>query len=143
RRQPICSAKSEARPNPPLREHFTSAIHFLERRALPNSNRSMLVMTNFGKSFSALRSAAVVSFGLLSATGFTSTAIAQDSWTIKWTSYGPQSGVFGESMAQWIDLVETGTEGRVKVQPFYLGALCSVLDGLACAKDGRADMAFI
>lgn len=100
-------------------------------------------MTNFGKSFSALRSAAVVSFGLLSATGFTSTAIAQDSWTIKWTSYGPQSGVFGESMAQWIDLVETGTEGRVKVQPFYLGALCSVLDGLACAKDGRADMAFI
>src|SRR5690606_28541607 len=65
-----------------------------------------------------------------------------ETYTLSWTSYvGPDSH-FSLAMNRWVEEVESRTDGRVKVETFVLEALCSTLDGLACVKDGRADIAY-
>jgi TRAP-type C4-dicarboxylate transport system substrate-binding protein len=66
----------------------------------------------------------------------------EETYTLSWTSYvGPDSH-FSLAMNRWVEEVEARTDGRVQVETFVLEALCATLDGLACVKDGRADIAY-
>lgn len=67
---------------------------------------------------------------------------ADEVYTLSWTSYvGPDSH-FSLAMDRWVEEVESRTDGRVQIDTFVLEALCATLDGLACVKDGRADIAY-
>lgn len=67
---------------------------------------------------------------------------AGEVYTLSWTSYvGPDSH-FSLAMDRWVEEVESRTDGRVQIDTFVLEALCATLDGLACVKDGRADIAY-
>jgi TRAP-type C4-dicarboxylate transport system substrate-binding protein len=80
--------------------------------------------------------------------GLSLTACSSDSagggaeFDLTWTAYTAPTGYYGNAMEQWIELVEERSDGRVEIEPFHGGSLCSTDDGLACAQDGRADIAY-
>lgn len=65
-----------------------------------------------------------------------------ETFDLTWTSYTTPEGYYSMAMDEWIEIVEERTEGRVTIEPFYMGSLCATMDGLACTKDGRADIAY-
>lgn len=67
---------------------------------------------------------------------------ADQTFDLTWSSYVPPGTYLSLAMDEWIRIVEEESEGRVSIEPFYMGALCQTLDGLACIKDGRADIAY-
>ncbi|TQL46762.1 TRAP-type C4-dicarboxylate transport system substrate-binding protein [Homoserinimonas aerilata] len=85
-----------------------------------------------------LAAAALVLAGCSATTG----ADGEETFDLTWTSYTTPEGYYSMAMDEWISIVEEKTEGRVTIEPFYMGSLCSTMDGLACAKDGRADIAY-
>lgn len=69
-------------------------------------------------------------------------AEGEETFDLTWTSYTTPEGYYSMAMDEWIDIVEERTDGRVSIEPFYMGSLCATMDGLACTKDGRADIAY-
>lgn len=69
-------------------------------------------------------------------------AEGEETFDLTWTSYTTPEGYYSMAMDEWIEIVEERTEGRVTIEPFYMGSLCATMDGLACTKDGRADIAY-
>lgn len=69
-------------------------------------------------------------------------AQGQETFDLTWTSYTTPTGYYSMAMDRWIEIVEEKSDGRVEIEPFYMGSLCATTDGLACAKDGRADIAY-
>jgi TRAP-type C4-dicarboxylate transport system substrate-binding protein len=65
-----------------------------------------------------------------------------ETFDLTWTSYTTPEGYYSMAMDEWIEIVEEESDGRVTIEPFYMGSLCATLDGLACTKDGRADIAY-
>ncbi|MCW4385492.1 TRAP transporter substrate-binding protein DctP [Salinibacterium sp. SYSU T00001] len=65
-----------------------------------------------------------------------------ETFDLTWTSYTTPEGYYSMAMDRWIEIVEEETDGRVTIEPFYSGSLCATMDGLACTKDGRADIAY-
>ncbi|MEO9247180.1 TRAP transporter substrate-binding protein DctP [Citricoccus nitrophenolicus] len=71
-----------------------------------------------------------------------SAADGEETFDLTWTSYTTPNGYYGTAMTDWIEIVEEESEGRVHIEPFHMGSLCATNDGLACVKDGRADIAY-
>lgn len=66
----------------------------------------------------------------------------EETFDLTWSSYTTPEGYYSMAMDEWIEIVEEESDGRVTIEPFYMGSLCSTQDGLACTKDGRADIAY-
>lgn len=66
----------------------------------------------------------------------------EEVYELSWSSYLGPNAHMSLAMQDWIDKVEERSGGRITVEPFFLESLCATLDGLACAKDGRADIAY-
>ncbi|WP_353988291.1 TRAP transporter substrate-binding protein DctP [Ruicaihuangia caeni] len=90
----------------------------------------------------AATTAALLLAGCASGTGGDSGSGDAETFDLTWTSYTTPEGYYSMAMDEWISIVEEETDGRVNIEPFYMGSLCATLDGLACAKDGRADIAY-
>lgn len=74
--------------------------------------------------------------------GNSSQEAGQETFDLTWTSYTTPEGYYSMAMDAWIDIVEEKSDGRINIEPFYMGSLCATMDGLACVKDGRADIAY-
>lgn len=79
---------------------------------------------------------------LLAGCSASDAAPGEETFDLTWTSYTTPEGYYSMAMDEWISIVEEKTDGRVTIEPFYMGSLCSTQDGLACVKDGRADIAY-
>lgn len=65
----------------------------------------------------------------------------EETYDLSWSTYLSPENPISQAMQRWIEEVDTATEGRVSVEPFYLESLCATTDGFACVQDGRADIA--
>lgn len=92
------------------------------------------------KATSAAAGAAALALVLSGCSG--GSAEGEETFDLTWTSYTTPNGYYGTAMTDWIEMVEEETEGRVTIEPFHMGSLCDTSDGLACVKDGRADIAY-
>ena len=72
----------------------------------------------------------------------TGPALAQESITLKVSTFQPEQGNFTTTFRKWADEVTRRTNGRVKFQYFYSGALLNTADTAPGVRDGRADIGF-
>ena len=90
----------------------------------------------------AVSAAALLLAGCSGGSGDATGDAKGETFDLTWTSYTTPEGYYSMAMDQWIEIVEEKTEGRITIEPFYMGSLCATTDGLACVKDGRADIAY-
>lgn len=69
-------------------------------------------------------------------------AAAGETFDLTWTTYLSPENPSSRATEDWMAKVEEHTDGRVSFEQFYAGSLCSATEGLPCARDGRADLAF-
>ena len=69
-------------------------------------------------------------------------AIAQEPITLKVSTFQKEDAAFSTAFKKWADEVTQRTNGRVKFQFFYSGALLSTVDTAPGVRDGRADIGF-
>ncbi|MGM7696933.1 TRAP transporter substrate-binding protein DctP [Microbacterium sp. A84] len=86
--------------------------------------------------------AIALTVGMTACSGTSGDAGSEEVFDLTWTSYNPPESFLSQAEQEWIAIVEEETEGRVTVEEFYLGSLCPTLESLACAQDGRADIAY-
>lgn len=94
------------------------------------------------KTIAAAGMLATAALTLTACSGGEANAQGEETFDLTWTSYTTPTGYYSMAMDRWIEIVEEKSEGRVDIEPFYMGSLCATMDGLACAKDGRADIAY-
>ena len=62
---------------------------------------------------------------------------------LTYADHDPPSGLRVDSVKMWFDLIEKETNGRVKVKPFFGGAMGKAAEALKLVADGSVDMAFV
>ena len=69
-------------------------------------------------------------------------ARAQEPITLKVSTFQKEDAAFSTAFKKWSDEVTQRTNGRVKFQFFYSGALLNTVDTAPGVRDGRADIGF-
>ena len=62
---------------------------------------------------------------------------------LTYADHDPPSGMRVDSVKMWFQLIEKETNGRVKVKPFFGGAMGKAAEALKLVADGSVDMAFV
>lgn len=82
--------------------------------------------------------AAVTAVGLLAAAG-AAPVLAQD-YTVRFAAGFPPTTPQGRTAAWWIEQIEARSEGRIKVQPYWIGSLVASNEILGAVQDGVVDI---
>jgi TRAP-type C4-dicarboxylate transport system substrate-binding protein len=73
----------------------------------------------------------------------TFTSVAMSATVLRYADHDPPSGLRVNSVKLWFKLIEEETDGRVKVKPFFGGAMGKASEALKLVADGSVDMAFV
>lgn len=89
----------------------------------------------------ALVSAAALTLTLAACSGGSGDDTRADKITLTYATNVNEADHGSVSMQWWMDRVTELSDGQVEFEPFWSEALCKTPDLLACAADGRADIA--
>ena len=71
--------------------------------------------------------------------------LSAEAWakTLTYADHDPPSGLRVNSVKLWITEIEKETGGRIKIKPFFGGAMGKASEALKLVTDGSVDMAFV